>query len=116
MKIYIAAPYTKGDTGMNVRSAIFAQDYIESELGHMAYNPLLSHFQHLIIPHEDISYWYAKDIRWLRECDAILRLPGESTGADAEVAIARGIGLQIFTALLDIPKARGRDAGRGWDK
>lgn len=103
MKIYIAGPYSKGDQAMNVRNAIFAQDYIESKLKHMAYNPLLSHFQHLLIPHEDVHYWYEKDIRWLLECDALLRLEGESAGADREVQIANELGLPIFYSVLDIP-------------
>ena len=105
MKIYIAGPYTKGDTAMNVRASIFAQDYIEATLGHMAYNPLLSHFQHLLIPHTDVNYWYEKDILWLKECDAILRLTGESTGADREVEIARELGLKIYHSVFEIPKA-----------
>lgn len=104
MKIYVAGPYTKGDTAINVRNAIIAQDYIESVLGHMAYNSMLSHFQHLILPHEDVNYWYKKDIQWLKECDAILRLEGESTGADAEVRIAIERGMSVFYNIFDIPK------------
>ncbi len=104
LRIYIAGPYTKGDTAVNVRNAIFAQEYIEATLGHMAYNPMLSHFQHLMIPHEDVEYWYEKDIRWLLQCNALLRLPGESVGADREVEIARELGLTVFTSVFDIPK------------
>lgn len=69
----------------------------------MAYNPLLSHFQHLVIPHEDVTYWYEKDIKWLMECNALLRLPGESVGADIEVEIARSHGMAIFFSVEDIP-------------
>ena len=105
MKIYLACPYTKGDTAVNVRKSIIAQDYIESVLGHMAYNPLLSHFQHLLVPHYEVSYWYEKDLRWLKECDALLRLEGESFGADEEVKVAENMGIPIFHSLMDIPKA-----------
>ena len=104
MKIYIAGPYSKGDTAMNVREAILVQDFIEDALGHMAYNPMLSHFQHLVMPHRDVNYWYEKDILWLRECDAIVRLKGESVGADREVEIARELGLKIYRSVLDIPR------------
>jgi len=41
--------------------------------------------------------------RLLAHCDAVLRLPGESTGADQDVAIARERGLPVYTALEDIP-------------
>ena len=105
MRIYIAGPYTKGDTAVNVRNSIFAQDYIEATLGQMAYNPLLSHFQHLVIPHNDVGYWYAKDIDWLKMCDGILRLEGESHGADEEVRVARELGMTVFYSVFEIPKA-----------
>jgi len=105
MKIYIAGPYSKGDTAMNVRAAIIEQDFIEDALGHMAYNPMLRHFQHLVLPHRDVNYWYEKDILWLRECDAILRLGGESVGADREVELAREWGLKIYHSVYEIPKA-----------
>lgn len=105
MKIYIACPYTKGDTAMNVRASLFAQDAIES-MGHMAYNPLLSHFQHLVLPHRDVDWWYEKDLKWLRECDALLRLPGESVGADREVEVARDLNIPIYHCVEEIPKVK----------
>ena len=111
MKIYIAGPYTKGDTAMKVRASIFAQNYLEWTLGHMAYNPLLSHFQHMVIPH-DIEFWYKKDIEWLLECDAVLRLEGESVGADREVEIARTHGMTIYTSVFEIPKCEPGTARR----
>ena len=41
--------------------------------------------------------------RLLQHCDAVLRLPGESKGADQDVAIARERGLPVYTALADVP-------------
>ena len=41
--------------------------------------------------------------RLLAHCDAVLRLPGESTGADQDVAIARRRGLPIYHRLQEIP-------------
>lgn len=41
--------------------------------------------------------------RLLRHCDAVLRLPGESTGADQDVAIARERGLPVYERLEDVP-------------
>ncbi|MGZ4172541.1 MAG: DUF4406 domain-containing protein [Solirubrobacteraceae bacterium] len=40
--------------------------------------------------------------RLLQHCDAVLRLPGESTGADQDVAIARERGLLVFHELAEI--------------
>ncbi len=101
MKVYIACPYTLGDVAMNVRASLFAQDYLESH-GFMVYNPLLSHFQHLVIPHCEVDYWYEKDIRWLKECDCVLRLPGKSRGADREVQIAVDLNLPVYHSAEEV--------------
>lgn len=41
--------------------------------------------------------------RLLQHCDAVLRLPGESRGADQDVAIARGRGIPVYYSLDEIP-------------
>jgi hypothetical protein len=43
--------------------------------------------------------------RLLQHCDAVLRLPGESRGADQDVAIARERGIPVYTSLEEIPRA-----------
>ena len=102
MKIYIAGPYTKGDVAQNVRRSIEAADSIRY-LGHTPYNPLLTHFWHLLYPH-DIDYWYKLDMEWLEVCDAVFRLPGESVGADKEVARATALGKPVFFLYTQIPR------------
>lgn len=103
MRIFISAPYSKGDVAQNVHNAIHAADYV-SRLGHFPYNPLMTHFWHMLIPHE-YEFWMAQDEEWLKFCDAILRLPGESAGADREVQIASDLGLVVYGSVFDIPKA-----------
>lgn len=44
--------------------------------------------------------------RLLEHCDAVLRLPGASQGADDDVAIARRRGIPVYTAVSEIPRAR----------
>jgi hypothetical protein len=48
----------------------------------------------------EIAYPVAE--RLLTKCDAVLRLPGESKGADQDVRIAKERGLKIFYRLEDI--------------
>jgi len=43
--------------------------------------------------------------RLLQHCDAVLRLPGESRGADQDVALARERGIPVYTSLEQIPRA-----------
>ncbi len=48
----------------------------------------------------EIAYPVAE--RLLTKCDAVLRLPGESKGADQDVKIAKERGLKVFYRLEDI--------------
>jgi hypothetical protein len=41
--------------------------------------------------------------RLLTRCDAVLRLPGESKGADEDVRLAREWGLAVYDRLEDVP-------------
>lgn len=43
--------------------------------------------------------------RLLQHCDAVLRLPGESRGADQDVKIAQGRGIPVYTSIEEIPGA-----------
>jgi hypothetical protein len=46
---------------------------------------------------------YPTAARLLARCDAVLRLPGESTGAEQDVAIARERGLPVYSRIEDVP-------------
>lgn len=103
VKIYIAGPYSKGDVAQNVKAAVMGGDYV-TRLGHVPYIPHLTHFWHLLMAHE-YQFWLDYDLVWLAECDAILRLSGESAGADAEVEFAKSRGMPVFHSVFEIPKA-----------
>lgn len=51
---------------------------------------------------QEIQYPVAH--RLLLKCDAVLRIEGESKGADEDVRIAREMGLKIYYNLEDVPK------------
>jgi hypothetical protein len=44
-------------------------------------------------------------VRLLSKCDAVLRVGGSSAGADEMVRVGRTLGLKIYLALAEIPKA-----------
>ncbi|GAA1939443.1 hypothetical protein GCM10009717_02250 [Agromyces allii] len=50
---------------------------------------------------EQVMYPTAE--RLLQRCDAVLRLPGESRGADQDVAIARSRNLPVYFSLDEVP-------------
>jgi len=101
MKIYLAGPYTKGDVGQNVHNAIKTADKLV-EKGHTPYIPHLTHFWHLVSP-KPWEFWCNLDAEFLVLCDALLRIPGESTGADREVKLAQKHGLPVYYNVNDIP-------------
>lgn len=48
---------------------------------------------------------YDTAARLLQHCDAVLRLPGESSGADTDVRIARERGLPVYFSIDEVPAA-----------
>ncbi len=53
--------------------------------------------------HQQLLYPVAD--RLLRRCDAVLRIPGESKGADGDVRLATERGLPVYYRLEDVPGA-----------
>ena len=100
IKVFIASPYTIGDVAVNVRTQIIAANKL-IDLGFDPYVPLLSHFQHMMIP-QPYEVWTELDIEWLKVSDCVLRLDGESKGADNEVRQAIKLGKPVFTTINNI--------------
>jgi hypothetical protein len=101
MRIYIAGPYTKGDVAQNVKNAIDVADELLAK-GHIPYVPHLTHFWHFVSP-KPWDVWLKIDAEYLVLCDAVLRIPGESVGADKEVQLAKEKGMTIYFDIGDIP-------------
>jgi len=98
--VYIAGPYSRGDPVINVGKAIKAAEQLV-EFGFIPFVPHLTHLWHLINPHE-IEYWYKYDNEWLLKCNAVLRLPGDSRGADAECRLAEKNNIPVFLSIVDL--------------
>lgn len=100
MRVYVAGPYTKGDVAVNVREAILAGDAL-LKAGYLPYIPHLTHFWHLVAP-GPYEQWTKMDMAWVGVCDAVLRIPGESSGADEEVRYALERGMPVFYRVSDV--------------
>ena len=117
MLILIAGPYRSGTADDPAKIAANVQT-MESyvlpifRLGHI---PLLAEWLALPLvqlagsthigdgPFNEIFHPIAE--RLLEKCDGVLRVGGDSNGADQMVEIARRKGLKIFSKLEDIPPA-----------
>jgi hypothetical protein len=106
--LYIAGPYTHPDPVENTHRAI--------KVGHIIYDktmwvPLVPHLSllaHMVVPREE-AYWYQFDLDQMAHCQAVVRLPGASTGADNEMRVAQQLGLQTVF-FRDLP----REACEAW--
>ena len=111
MWIMIAGPYSAGEASEATRherlSAMNRTAYDVFRLGHtpviganMAL-PMIeaagpTHFDEIMMP---ISLALAE------RCDAVLRIDGPSTGADAEVEVIRGLNRPVYRSVAEIPPA-----------
>jgi hypothetical protein len=97
MLVYIAGPYT-ADPERCVMVAIAALHEV-MDAGHNAFVPHLSHFAEMQQPrhYED---WMRMCLDMVPRCDMLWRLPGQSPGADREVALAAERGMMIIQGGL----------------
>lgn len=113
--ILIAGPYASGTGG---DPALMAQNLKRLEkaawpLFQAGHVPMIGEWVALPVlesagatdPNDPLAaqVMYPTAERLLQRCDAVLRLPGESRGADQDVAIAEARGLPVYYALGDVP-------------
>lgn len=90
--LYVAGPYASDPTA-NVRAAVEAAEKL-IRAGYNVYVPHLNHLWDLVSKHEPV-YWLKQDLAWLRRCHAVVRLPGNSPGAELEVQEAQRLGRPV---------------------
>jgi hypothetical protein len=99
-KVFVAAPYTGKDREANAFAAItYGEDIFR--LGYIPFIPHFFHFWNALYEHPEIE-WMKMDMEWLAICDAVYRAPGDSKGADREVAAAIIQGVPVFYSLEEL--------------
>lgn len=95
--VHIAGPIAGGDRFRNVGEAMAVAAKLIS-YGYIVYCPHLCCFLHMIYP---LPYetWMELSLAWLAKCDAMIRLPGESPGADREEEYCRRHGIPVFYSV-----------------
>ncbi|WP_251038691.1 DUF4406 domain-containing protein [Agromyces sp. ISL-38] len=113
--ILIAGPYrsgTNGDPDAIARNLarleeaawpIFRRGHVPM-IGEWVALPVLRGVAEAAQADEGGDVMYETAARLLEHCDAVLRLPGESSGADTDVAIARRRGIPVYFDLDEIPQ------------
>lgn len=92
--LYVAGPYTNPDPVVNTHRAARFATAVWDEGHWVPMVPHLSLLWHMVTP-RDVDHWYELDLHQMAHCDAIVRLPGASSGADREMAVASELGLRV---------------------
>ncbi len=94
--VYIAGPMaTSGEPGQNLHDAVDAAARLVFR-GFLPYVPQMTWIMHAIQPQICAENWQKMALAWVSKCDILLRLPGESSGADWEVARATKLSKPVF--------------------
>jgi len=99
-KVYIAGPYTDGDVAINVRRAF----EVANELADNGFVPLVphyTHFWHMLFP-RPYEFWLNLGHEYLKSCDCVFRIEGNSKGADEEEEFARALGIPVFYCIKEL--------------
>jgi len=97
MIVYISGPYTKGDVAANVQQAMWAGLAVLDH-GHTPLIPHLSHFLH-ILSQRPWDRWIEMDRALIHVSDELIRLDGESKGADIEVNLALSLHIPVYHGM-----------------
>lgn len=106
-RVYVAGPVGKVEGRLG---RVLAAIEVGEQIAALDLSPFVPHFYHFWDsrhPH-DYEFWMAHCLLWLRNCEAVFRMPGDSPGADREVALAKSLGIPVFTDLAELRRwARG---------
>lgn len=94
-RVYLAGPYSSNPEAC-VRAAAEAAARVIA-LGRAPFVPHLYHFVEQVAP-QPYERWMAIDFAWIDQCDVLVRLPGQSPGADREVAYAQKV-MPVFFGM-----------------
>lgn len=94
MRVYVAGPMSKGPLEENIRRAIDTANVLMQN----GFHPFVPHFYYVmqITCPQDYERWMELDFAFISACEALLRIPGESKGADREIVYAAERGIPVF--------------------
>jgi len=103
--VYIAGPIeSSGHVALNVRNAILVAEDLYKH-GIMGFVPHLSVVWNMVTPDCTYKRWLGYDFQIILRCDALLRLPGKSDGADKEVKFARKNNVPVYYSMKEMVEA-----------
>jgi|SRR6266478_3693546 len=98
-RVYIAGPMTgSGNPYHNIHDGL-ATGALLLDRGYAPFIPHLTATLEMAQGPRDMEVWLSYDKAFLLSCDALLRRPGVSPGADKEVQWALEAGIEVYYSL-----------------
>lgn len=116
LRVYLAGPISKGDVWENIYLGLKWGRALLKD-GFAPYIPHLDAYLTLhpgTAPENEPDQWKSLlewDLEWVKVSEAVLRLPGVSTGADLECERAESEGIPVFRLVQDDVAMRQWDQG-----
>lgn len=101
--VYLAGPCTVlaiGSSSHLLNAVSVADKLLDCGFTPLVPNALTHIWQ--MIAFRDRATWLAYAAQLMRRCDAVLRLEGESEGADREVELARELGIPVYDSVTQM--------------
>lgn len=95
--VFISCPYSKPSPSANVHRSAREYDWVWQSFEDRVIPVSMvvsSNMQDMIIPRE-YDQWLDLCLAMLRRCDLLYVLPGESSGVEKEIALAKSLGIPI---------------------
>ena len=122
LMVLIAGPYRSGtnDDPERMRENLNRLEAVALELWNRGHLPIIGEWLALPLIRAAGSrrvgdevwdvYGYPVADRIIDRCDAVLRMPGASKGADGDVRRANELGIPVFNSLNELPAGSPREA------
>lgn len=111
--VYVAGPVSLGNWMENLRKALDASEEI-ARAGFLPFCPHTSMMWEFAHPGHPYQFWlYRITLPWITRCDYVVRIPGESTGADREVTFAKNSGIEVYFSVAEFLEENAHKATPG---
>lgn len=98
--VYVAAPYNSDPIHNTNRAMHYANQLVS-----LGFVPIIPHTNSLLWnlhTSRPESFWYGYVMDLMLLCDAVVRFPGDSDGADKEVVEARARDIPVFLSIAEL--------------
>lgn len=94
LRVYVAGPYTSDPEACTAAAVEVGNALLD--VGHAPFVPHLAHYWETVHGARRYEDWMRIDLAWLAAADVVVRIPGESAGADREVVLAKELRIPVI--------------------